>query len=91
LNQEPFEAADIEIARSIMHLQRFGLQPRHLRGLKASADREIGIIEGVIAPVLAKSDVSSRSRAVHYGLEIANQFASIHAELVRSALSKLDS
>jgi hypothetical protein len=91
LNQEPFEAADIEIARSIMHLQRFGLQPRHLRGLKSSADREIGIIEGVIAPVLAKSDVSSRSRAVHYGLEIANQFASIHAELVRSALSKLDS
>ena len=90
LLQEPFEAADIEIARSIMHLQRFGLQPRHLRGLKASADREIGIIEGVIAPVLAKSDVSSRSRAVHYGLEIANQFASIHAELVRSALSKLD-
>jgi len=90
LGLEPFEAADIEIARSVMHLQRFGLQPRHLRGIRASADREIGIIQGVVAPVLAKSDVSSRSRAVHYGLEIANQFASIHAELVRAALSKLD-
>jgi DNA-binding transcriptional MerR regulator len=91
LGVEPFEAADIEIARSMMHLQRFGLQPRHLKGIRASVDREIGIIQGVVAPVLAKSDVSSRSRAVHYGLEIANQFASIHAELVRSALSKLDS
>jgi len=90
LGVEPFEAADIEIARSVMHLQRFGLQPRHLKGIRASVDREIGIIQGVVAPVLAKSDVSSRSRAVHYGLEIANQFASIHAELVRAALSKLD-
>jgi DNA-binding transcriptional MerR regulator len=88
---EPFEAADVEIARSVMHLQRFGLQPRHLKGIRASVDREIGIIQGVVAPVLAKSDVSSRSRAVHYGLEIANQFASIQAELVRAALSKLDS
>ena len=42
---EPFEAKDVEIARAIVHLQRFGIAPRHLRGLKASADREIGIIE----------------------------------------------
>jgi DNA-binding transcriptional MerR regulator len=48
---EPFEAKDVEIARAIVHLQRFGIAPRHLRGLKASADREIGIIEGVVAPV----------------------------------------
>jgi DNA-binding transcriptional MerR regulator len=52
---EPFEAKDVEIARAIVHLQRFGIAPRHLRGLKASADREIGIIEGVVAPVLSLS------------------------------------
>ena len=53
--KEPFEASDLEIARAIVHLQRFGISPRHLRGLKASADREIGIIEGVVAPVLGKN------------------------------------
>ena len=60
------------------------------RGIKAAADREIGIIEGVVAPVLAKHDTASRSRAAHYALEISNQFAAIHSELVRSVISKMD-
>jgi DNA-binding transcriptional MerR regulator len=90
LGQAPFEQSDVEIARAIVHLQRFGIQPRHLRGLKASADREIGIIEGVVAPVLRKNDTASRSRAAHYAAEIENQFSSIRAELIRSVIAKLD-
>jgi DNA-binding transcriptional MerR regulator len=87
---QPFESKDVEIARAIVHLQRFGIAPRHLRGLKASTDREIGIIEGVVAPVLSKNDTASRSRAAHYAAEIENQFASIRAELIRSVIGKID-
>lgn len=90
LGVEPFEAKDVEIARAIVHLQRFGIAPRHLRGLKASADREIGIIEGVVAPVLSKNDTANRSRAAHYAAEIENQFATIRAELIRSVIGKID-
>ena len=88
--KEPFEASDLEIARAIVHLQRFGISPRHLRGLKASADREIGIIEGVVAPVLGKNEAASKSRAAHYAQEIENQFATIRSELIKSVISKID-
>jgi alpha-D-ribose 1-methylphosphonate 5-triphosphate synthase subunit PhnG len=87
---EPFEVGDVEIARALVHLQRFGIAPRHLRGLKASADREIGIIEGVVAPVLSKNDTANRSRAAHYAAEIENQFSAIRAELIRSVIGKID-
>lgn len=90
IGSEPFESKDVEIARAIVHLQRFGIAPRHLRGLKASTDREIGIIEGVVAPVLSKNDTANRSRAAHYAAEIENQFASIRAELIRSVIGKID-
>lgn len=90
IGQEPFEATDIEIAKSIVHLQRFGISPRHLRGLKASADREIGIIEGVVAPVLSKKDTGSRSRAAHYAAEIESQFSAIRSELIRAVVDKID-
>lgn len=90
IGAEPFETKDVEIARAIVHLQRFGIAPRHLRGLKASTDREIGIIEGVVAPVLSKNDTAGRSRAAHYAAEIENQFASIRAELIRSVIGKID-
>ena len=88
--KEPFESSDLEIARAIVHLQRFGISPRHLRGLKASAEREIGIIEGVVAPVLGKNEAASKSRAAHYAQEIENQFATIRAELIRAVISKID-
>jgi DNA-binding transcriptional MerR regulator len=88
--REPFEASDVEIARAIVHLQRFGISPRHLRGLKASAEREIGIIEGVVAPVLGKNEPASKSRAAHYAQEIENQFATIRGELIKSVISKID-
>jgi DNA-binding transcriptional MerR regulator len=90
INKDPFESADLEIARAIVHLQRFGISPRHLRGLKASADREIGIIEGVVAPVLSKNEAASKSRAAHYAQEIENQFATIRSELIKSVISKID-
>lgn len=88
--KEPFEATDLEIARAIVHLQRFGISPRHLRGLKASAEREVGIIEGVVAPVLSKNEPASKSRAAHYAQEIENQFATIRGELIKAVISKID-
>lgn len=90
LGQEPFETSEVEIARALVHLQRFGIAPRHLRGLKAAADREIGVIEGVIAPVLRKNDTGARSRAAHYAAEIENQFAAIRGELIRAVINKID-
>ncbi len=90
LGAEPFESSDVEIARALVHLQRFGIAPRHLRGLKAAADREIGVIEGVIAPVLRKNDTGARSRAAHYAAEIENQFAAIRNELIRAVINKID-
>lgn len=91
IGAEPFTIAAIEIARAVVRLKDgFGLTPRHLRGLKTSADRSIGIIEGVVAPVLAKKDTTSRSRAAHFAEEMQNHFSTIHDQLVRSALTALD-
>lgn len=91
ISAEPFSAADVAVARAVVQLQRFGIAPRHLRGLKAAADREIGIIEGVVAPILAKNETGSRSRAGHFAEEIESQFASIRSEIIRSVIGKIDS
>lgn len=91
ITEEPFNASTIEIARSIMRLNRgFGITPRHLRGIKTAADREIGIIEGVVAPVLAKKETSSRSKAAHFAEELQAHFGNIREELIRSSISKID-
>ncbi|MFM6979919.1 MAG: MerR family transcriptional regulator [Micrococcales bacterium] len=90
LSDAPFDQVSVQIAHSLVGLKRFGLTPRHLRGLKASADREIGIIEGVIAPVLSSKDGSSRSKAAQYARDIEQQFAGIRNALIAAAISKID-
>lgn len=90
LGEAPFDLAAIEIAQALVSLRRYGISARHLRGLKSSADREIGIIEGVVAPVLSKKDTSSRSEAAHHAREIELQFAQIRSSLINAAIRKIE-
>ena len=41
---QPHSSHEVEIAFALVGLEEFGIQPRHLRGLKSAAEREIGII-----------------------------------------------
>lgn len=90
IGSEPFDASSVEVARALVSLKRFGITARHLRGLKASADREIGIIEGVIAPILSRKEQSSRSSAAHYAHEMDQLFAAIRSSLIGAAIRKID-
>jgi DNA-binding transcriptional MerR regulator len=90
IGQAPFQYGDIEIARALMSLQRFGIAPRHLRGIKSAVDRDLGIIQGVVATIKKQRDPAAKSRAAEYAADIESQFATIRAELIRSVIDKID-
>jgi DNA-binding transcriptional MerR regulator len=43
---------DVDIAAACGQLDRFGIDPRHLRTFRTAADREAGLIEAIVAPAL---------------------------------------
>ncbi|MEY3406758.1 MAG: hypothetical protein RLZZ556_830 [Actinomycetota bacterium] len=90
ISKEKFEYGDIEIARALMNLQRFGITARHLRGIKSAADRDLGLIQGVVNTVKKQRDPAAKSRAAAYAAEIESQFAVIRAELIRAVIDKID-
>jgi hypothetical protein len=90
IGSEPFEYSDIEVARSLMQLQRFGISARHLRGIKTSVDRDLGLIQGVVASVKKQRDPAAKSRAAAYANEIESHIATIRAELIRAVIDKID-
>jgi hypothetical protein len=53
-------------------------------------DREISLIEGVIAPVLKRNETSSRAKAAQFSREIEQQFDTIRTELINSFIGKLE-
>ena len=83
--QYPPEAVDA--VRAIMALGRYGVQARHLRVLRASADRETALIEQVVAPILRQRSPGARDRAATSARDIASLVLTVHAALIEMTLA----
>ncbi len=75
-------------AKVIVALGRYGVQARHLRVVRASAERETSLIEQVVAPMLQQRSAGSRDRAGQTAREIAALSLQLHAALVGDALAE---
>ncbi|WP_349898229.1 transcriptional regulator FtsR [Parafrigoribacterium soli] len=80
----------LAVLHSLVELQRSGIEPRHLRGFRAAAERELGLIESALIPVARRKDASSRAKASELAREIAGQLEIVRGSLIRTALSRLD-
>ena len=58
-----YDAETVNVARLIAELGGFGLEPRHLRAVKAAADREAGLVEQVVAPLRRHRNPQTRAHA----------------------------
>ena len=83
--QYPPEA--VEAVRAIMALGRYGVQARHLRVLRAAADRETALIEQVVAPILRQRSPGARDRAATSARDIASLVRTVHAALIEMTLA----
>jgi DNA-binding transcriptional MerR regulator len=84
-----YDTDALVIATTARELAEFGLEPRHLRAFKAAADREVGLVEQVVAPQKRGRDVAARGRAEETVSEIAALSVRLHATLVKAGLRGL--
>ena len=47
-----YDGTSLVVARTVAEMSRFGIEPRHLRSFKAAADREVGLVEQVVTPLV---------------------------------------
>jgi len=83
-----FDTDSLVIATTARELSEFGLEPRHLRAFKTAADREVGLVEQVVAPQKRGRDAAVRGRAEETVSEIAALSVRLHATLVKAGLRR---
>jgi hypothetical protein len=83
-----FDGDALMIAKVVGELAAFGIEGRHLRAFKTSADREVGLVEQVITPLLRQKNTDSKARAEEVAREIASLSIRLHASLVRAGLHR---
>ncbi|MYQ52145.1 MULTISPECIES: transcriptional regulator FtsR [unclassified Streptomyces] len=81
-----YDAEAVTVARLVADLGRFGLEPRHLRAVRAAAEREAGLVEQVVAPLRRHRNPQTRAHAEATAKELAELSVRLHAALVQSAL-----
>ncbi|RZS29825.1 MerR-like DNA binding protein [Herbihabitans rhizosphaerae] len=77
------------VAKTVRRMTEFGIEPRHLRAFRASADREVGLLEQIVTPMYRQRDPESRGRADEVLRELASLSVALHTTLVKGGLRRV--
>jgi DNA-binding transcriptional MerR regulator len=81
-----FDPDAVLIARTVKAMTEYGIEPRHLRAFRASADREVGLLEQIVTPVYRHRDADAKARADEVVRELAALSVSLHTLLVKAGI-----
>ncbi len=81
-----YDSDAVLVARTAQAMTEFGLEPRHLRAFRASADREVGLLAQIVSPMIRQRDPDARARADEVVRELAMLSVRLHALLVKAGL-----
>ncbi len=88
-SQQVYSAADLALAVLAKEFARFGLEARHLKMYKVSAEREASFLEQVILPILANKTQKSRNRAEAALTQLGEFGAQFRTLLLERAIEKI--
>lgn len=86
LSDGAYDAEAVTVAALVVELGRFGIEPRHLRAMKAAAERDAGLVDQVVAPLRRHRNPQTRAHAEARTKELAGLTVKLHAALVQTAL-----
>jgi DNA-binding transcriptional MerR regulator len=78
----------LQVARAAAALTTYGVEARHLRAVRAAAERETALIENLVAPILSQRGREARNLAARTAAEVAAEVLRLHAALVEAALAE---
>ena len=86
---DTYDEQAVALVRALVALDRHGIEPRHLRGMRQSAEREVALIESALSALLRRTDAGSRAKASELAPELAHRLDDVRAIFVKNALGRI--
>lgn len=86
-----FTGSDVVILTSIVEAGGFGLEPRHLRGMRLAIDREVGLISQAVSATKGGASSITPEELKEKGRELSGILTTLRQVLTRDALDRLES
>lgn len=84
-----FPAGTVELVQIAEELAEHGIDTRHLRLMRAAADRQVDVIGQITAPVRGRGSGAARERAAALAVELSQSLGRLHTALVRAGVDRL--
>ncbi|MBU7600132.1 MerR family transcriptional regulator [Streptomyces sp. P38-E01] len=81
---DSYTPESVEVARLVASLCRHGFEPRHLRGVRAAAEREAAMVEQLVAPLRKHRNPRTRTHAEETATELAALSTRLHAAFLHT-------
>ncbi|OPX15092.1 MerR family transcriptional regulator [Gordonia sp. i37] len=81
-----FDEDAVRLVEAAAALASYGVETRHLRAFKVSADREAGLVAQIASPIAKGKGTGARDRAEELVREIAALSVTLHTQLVKAAV-----
>lgn len=78
-----------DVVRSAAALAEHGITARHLRAFTVAAERQVALVDQVVAPVRGQSAPSARAHAGTLAAEVGELCGQLHTALLRSGVARI--
>lgn len=86
---DAYDERALTVLRALVALDAHGIQPRHVRGMRQAAEREVALVGSALAPLLRRTDAASRARAHELAPELLRRLDEVRAAFLTTALDRL--
>lgn len=86
---ETYDERVLTLMRALVALDAHGIQPRHVRGMRQAAEREVALVGSALSPLLRRTDAASRARANELAPELLRRLDEVRAGFLTGALERL--
>ena len=84
-------AQDLVILKSVVDASRFGIEPRHLRGMRLAVDREMGLVSQAVSASTPGSQSISSEEFREKARELSGILMTLRGVLSREGVQRLES
>jgi len=84
-----FEVWDHEVVAAAARLAAHGIDARHLRSFRAAADRQVDLVDQLVAPLRSQRAGAAQEQAGTLAAELGELCGQMHQALLRAVLASL--
>lgn len=86
---EIYNDDSLKTLSSLVALQRAGIEPRHLRGLRTQAEKDADIVHNSVLPIVKSASRVSKQNAVDVSRELATNLEQIRLSVMMRSIEDL--